>query len=502
MTTDPAPRHTPRGRARRLLVRTAVTLGILLALGIALAGLLQTRWAHTQIRDQALTWLRPKLDGVLTVGRLEGNLLGHAIVRDVVLTHRSGSAVETIQIDVVDVRYNPLGFVVGRPRLSRLRVIGPDARLIRRAGAYPIAGIWIAPSSNTRGGRFAIERLIIEGGRARIEDVDSGTVVTEFQNLAVEAAVSRTGEAIEIPITSLHMVALTPHVPVDALSGRIVWRTPRLELHDVRFVSRETRLAGSASVDDLATWRGLDGSLSGVVLLEEWLARAQGRTAVQMTLDEAEGRPRARAHLVHAGGTADATLIRRTNGSVEAEISARHLDPSRLLATREGGPPIPEGDIELAARGWAGPFGDSAPEVSPRPFAVELRLGPSRLGQARIAEFAGAAHAHAGGMAASGLLRSDLAQGSFRATRGTDDRLDGHLAMDVGNLRPIGALFGWVLDAKGSVRAALHGTAADPTVVAHAALKRWTFNALRAGPTGIEGTVAWTDRGPRGVVQV
>ena len=305
-------RRGPGGRrspGSRLLIRAIVTVSALCVGGVAGAVVISHTAAGRGLAlDWLLGWLRPAINGSLTVGSVSpGGLLGGATLHDVRISDREGHTVLTV--DSVRASYTVAAFFGGRPGLDGLQLWSPvvdvaaaggrriqlDSLLVPgaltdvpEAGSGPAAN---GPGFTIRGGR-------IHGGTVIARDADGAPVHIR----GIEARVGRVDVG---PGPKPTLVAV-----VDDLDLSYPLGTGVLELRDIRGTVRarepsvamevehfelpasegrgslhaEWDVAGWSTVFDLDVGRM---SLTDLAWLDQRFDRGTARGGVRIAIDPA-----------------------------------------------------------------------------------------------------------------------------------------------------------------------------------------------------------------------
>src|SRR5690349_23660024 len=137
-----AARGKPRPVGRRILRWLFGTVAAITGLLLIVLGLLQTDWARDKVRGKLEDALRAKINGTITVGSLEGELLDAVTIRDIVVTDRQGR--EAVRIDelFIDYRIGPL--MDNHFHADDLEIHGLHVDARRMAdGRLNLADLWI-----------------------------------------------------------------------------------------------------------------------------------------------------------------------------------------------------------------------------------------------------------------------------------------------------------------------------------------------------------------------
>jgi translocation and assembly module TamB len=304
-------REAPRRRGRpvsRLTRTVAIVAGSVLALvalvGLAVVAATNTDWGRERVRRFALGALDGVVHGIVTVGRVEGNLLEGVTLRDVAITDSAGQPFLAAQS--LSARYAIRDFVRKRIYLRDVRIVRPvivldrppdgewnwarifpgdttpsadttlgfgdwvafrDAQLVE--GHLVVRTPW-APDDSLRAAArdSAVAHALSAASRTRVERARGGfQQVMEFREV--------TGRFPDIIIRSPAMDAML----FDVATARLValpFRPPAAELRDLR---------GAFHVaDDSIYWRDVAAALpgsritrfSGAYILTDTLAHDEG----------------------------------------------------------------------------------------------------------------------------------------------------------------------------------------------------------------------------------
>ena len=113
--------------ARLARIARRVGLGLVALIAMVLAGVLlalHSPWGRDQLRRRLEAALADRVDGAVTIGRLDGSVLGELVARQVAITDLSGRAV--IEVDTVRVDAGLLALLDRRLHLSRLVIDGAE----------------------------------------------------------------------------------------------------------------------------------------------------------------------------------------------------------------------------------------------------------------------------------------------------------------------------------------------------------------------------------------
>ncbi|HVB38862.1 MAG TPA: hypothetical protein VND92_10005, partial [Vicinamibacterales bacterium] len=167
---DQTPPPSPPLRTTGRLVRRAVRIGLTvvgLVCIVALVGL-QTPWVKDQIRDGIVSLGNRYLNGRLTIGRVDGNLLTGIALHDLVIALDGQPA---IAIRRITVHYRIASLVSAGRIIDEVDVDAPDVHLRHTAAGWNLGHlIRSAPGGAPRAApTFGISHIVVSGGRLHID---------------------------------------------------------------------------------------------------------------------------------------------------------------------------------------------------------------------------------------------------------------------------------------------------------------------------------------------
>ena len=374
----------------RWLTRLAKVVGILLItlLVLVLAAVMvsNTRWFRDKIRTTAENQAARFLNGTLSVGAIEGNLLTGSVLKNVRLVQ---DGQEVVAVDEVRLSYKSWELVRSDLLFRDLTLTRPRLRLIHDGTRWRITQLLRLPERRQGGGRaLRMPDMKVRQGTVTIERADnSGAVRWPARVTGLDAELSFTvaGGVTDLDIDRATFQAEEPGLSVAALSGRWTTSQGRHYVQNLHLRTNRSAVDGSFSYlpaarpDDLGTLASnlslspFDfGEFSGVVpglqrraLVVSGAISASGpmnllRVETALT-DRAAGSVRANV-LVNA-----ATPMRTFRG----QVSTQRLDLALPFADRQLASRITaDADIDLALTG---------------DFAFERLSGTARVGPARRA---------------------------------------------------------------------------------------------------------------------
>ena len=268
-----APRRDPaavearvRRRRRWVLYRMLRGLVVLASLMVAIGvvgamALSRTQTGRSLVLEQALEYLRPRINGVIEVGALgPAGLLGGARIYEIRVSDSAGSPILTI--DSLQVRYSLLELFGGSPAVSDLSIWRPELFLERTADGA------VNAARALRTGPVAVDTTLVQDSaaaavpfRIRGASIHEGRVLSRLSG----------GEtSIEEISVELGRVDISPDGESTAALRALSFRMPRgKEEIDVREMRGAVELADGTLTADLPLIR-LAGSEGGGRAFIEW----------------------------------------------------------------------------------------------------------------------------------------------------------------------------------------------------------------------------------------
>lgn len=184
----------------------------------------QTAWFKEWARSFILRQAADYVNGQLSIGRLDGNLLFGVELEDIDVTMRG---VTVVNIEDVGLDYNVFTFLTGDAVIDDIRLNRPVFRIEKSEDGWNIAQLFRARTPDAGRGRrpIAIGEIGISDGTLYMEDAPVGTsdiVVPErIERLDASIGVTSDEDALTIDIAHVSLRAMGPDLGVNALSGMI-----------------------------------------------------------------------------------------------------------------------------------------------------------------------------------------------------------------------------------------------------------------------------------------
>ena len=106
-----------------LLIGSAVVLGVLLLVAVALLVVAGTDFGRERVRRFAVSALNDAVNGTVHIGAIEGNLLGGVTIRDVVIVDSAGAPF--LSLERASVEYHLRDLLAKRIYLHDVTVVRP-----------------------------------------------------------------------------------------------------------------------------------------------------------------------------------------------------------------------------------------------------------------------------------------------------------------------------------------------------------------------------------------
>jgi hypothetical protein len=242
---------------KRFFRRTYYAAVISLFLLIALAGLTQTKTFRSYLRSTAIAELNANLNGIITFGDINGNLVTGLEIPDVSL-ERDGRTLVTAER--IEARYNLVSLLFGRISFARVTVHRPRIFIWREAsGRWNLEDLLIPTESDSGGaGTINVQRIeLLEG---RLQFVDSTDLeppadprAIHYANFTLDpfslrAGARITGEGLSVVVHSLGFESARPSFRLEHLSGEFFLGSQATTVRNLKIRTRNSRLSLSASL--------------------------------------------------------------------------------------------------------------------------------------------------------------------------------------------------------------------------------------------------------------
>src|SRR5262249_38420662 len=241
--------------ARRSLQIVAFIVTLIVGAASMAVIVSQTTWFKEWLRGFILRQAEDYVNGRLSIGRLDGNLVFGVELEDVDVT-MNGEKI--VAIKDVGLDYNLLTFIRGDVVLNHVRLNKPVMRLEKTPQGWNLTQLIKArtPNPNEPKSRRTLEigELGISDGEVHFEDVQAreqvGTSGVEpafdipqrIDKLNASIGVSTDEEALKVSIGHVSLRAHEPEFAVNDLSGRIVRTENDVTLENVAVRTEESSL--------------------------------------------------------------------------------------------------------------------------------------------------------------------------------------------------------------------------------------------------------------------
>ncbi len=206
----------------------------------------QTTWFKDWARSFIVRQAADYVNGELSIGRLDGNLLFGAELQDI---NVSMNGVQVVNIKDVGLDYNVFTFLTGDAIIDDIRLNQPVFRVERGENGWNLAQLFRARTPDRERGRrpIAIGEIGISDGTLHVEGGPvgtSGVVVPErIERLDASIRVTSNEDALTIDIAHVSLRAIGPDLGVNALSGVIRRTDTGVVFENVALRTEETWLA-------------------------------------------------------------------------------------------------------------------------------------------------------------------------------------------------------------------------------------------------------------------
>lgn len=190
-----APR--PRTLRRRILRWVLVFLAVVVALVVVAFSVLHTDWAHDKVREKIQGELQKRVNGTVTIGALEGDMLDDIVLKDIVVRDRYGNEAIKIGRLRLDYMLRPLldhHFHAEKLEIDKLEISArraPDGRLI-------LASLWKEqPKTDEAPWSATLEDIRIRGA---LDVEQTGGVIERFNAVAIDGALRLNEEGTNLQL--------------------------------------------------------------------------------------------------------------------------------------------------------------------------------------------------------------------------------------------------------------------------------------------------------------
>ncbi|MBI3586422.1 MAG: hypothetical protein HY088_04760 [Ignavibacteriales bacterium] len=237
---------------------------IVLFVAVVLIGFTQTKAFRSSLRQFIIENVSPSLNGELRLGQLEGNLISSFQIDNIELLE---SGKKVLFVEKMEVRYDPLAFLVKRVSITRVTLVNPHIALIRSSDSTWNVNRLIKPTpSDSIPSQWVIELKEIEVKNARFLLVDSLALVQQVREdvlvasntfnyanlqlglLNINAAVTIRAREIAATIKSLSFQSDHPGVVLHRLSGEFSLTPVQAEVNELRIETPKSLITVSAKL--------------------------------------------------------------------------------------------------------------------------------------------------------------------------------------------------------------------------------------------------------------
>ena len=243
--------------ARRLLQIVAFICTLLIGAAAMAVVVTQTAWFKDWMRGFIVRQASGYLNGELSIGRLDGNLLFGVELEDVEV-RMNGKPV--VQIKDVALDYNVFAFVSGNAILDDIRLNEPVIHLERTAEGWNLTRLVRARTPDTPARRRPIEigeigvsagALFVDGRPSGVAGAvgTSGVVVpARVERLDASVGVKSDEHALVIDIAHVSLRMGDPSLGINALSGVITRTDGTVKLDNVSLRTEESSLRVNGTI--------------------------------------------------------------------------------------------------------------------------------------------------------------------------------------------------------------------------------------------------------------
>ena len=319
-------------RYRRLVARTLawLAIGIVAIAALAMAAL-QTPYAKDRLRVLAVRLANDRLNGTLSIGRLDGSLLWDAELENVELEQ---DGVAAITIDRVRLDYKIGGLLGLDLVVDRVVLEGPRVQVVRSSSGWNLAHL-LAPDDEPgepAGRGVSIGAVAVENGSVAIDnrtDEDLSALPRRIFNLSGLLTLGSTPAGLHLQIDHLTMTTAKPDLEVERLEGGLTFGET-FTFRDVSLETPESTLLVDGTLDTGSNPAAVDLAVRASPLSTSELARFVPRLPVDALAPVVD----ARVSGTMATLDITASIDEPDAGRVHLELGLDLDEPERAIAGR------------------------------------------------------------------------------------------------------------------------------------------------------------------------
>ncbi len=245
----------------RITYYTGITIVFLLA---AIVGYTQTRGFRASLRGYILSHYQPVLNGTLSIGRIEGNLITGIRLYDVSLRNADSSI---FMAERIEFSHDPLALFFKRVSLGRVSIVNPHVQLYRSTtGTWNVSNLFVA-SSDTGTSPWVVTAKNLELINAHVTMVDSVLIderskglresppsgVVDYARVTIDSLNVEGGFQLKPAATEiqLHLMTFTlenPRMHLRHLQGDFKLTKNEVSATNLKLVTDRSRLDMDASL--------------------------------------------------------------------------------------------------------------------------------------------------------------------------------------------------------------------------------------------------------------
>ncbi|HEY6952901.1 MAG TPA: hypothetical protein VI758_10870 [Bacteroidota bacterium] len=252
---------------RKLLRITYYAGTTIVFLLVALLGYTQTRGFRNSLQTYILSHYHSVLNGTLSIGRIEGNLITGIRLYDVSL--RNADSV-TFSADRIELSHDPIALFLKRVSLGRVSVVNPHIQVYRRQNGEWNFSTLVVPTSDTSGPSWIILVKNLELVNARVSMTDSVLIderakglrdtpppgVVDYarvtlDSLNVEGGLQVLSAETKMQLRLLEFVLENPRIHLRHLEGDFDLAKNQVKVSRLRLVTDRSNLSLDASLSNV-----------------------------------------------------------------------------------------------------------------------------------------------------------------------------------------------------------------------------------------------------------
>jgi len=221
---------------------------------VLIAGLTQTRRFKGWLRDKIEQQAGELLNGKLSLGRIEGNLVSNFVFRDLFIELESDTLLYVANIEV---GLSPFDLLKQQVLVTNLIFQSPFLDIKQRPDStWNVAHLTKPDSNQTNTGlwRIALQNLQIKDGAATLAPLDTlyKLLPRRLKNISTNLRLDYTAPRLNVMLHNLRLTSVNPALQLDSLAAQVFWGGDSLRIKNLMLRSKNSRLTGQIILRHLA----------------------------------------------------------------------------------------------------------------------------------------------------------------------------------------------------------------------------------------------------------